>query len=152
MTGQSVDDIFDVPGNGGRRAGSGRKRGYSPKRASLLLDQNGDIIDDEPEDSVVKVATEFAKAKARKESALADHHQLAYKIKSGQYVERAAVQAVSATLLATLAQNMRSIPDNLERKFNLSPEAAEFVESVINSVLADVAEGLAIFSTEDVHG
>lgn len=123
------DDGSVFPTRGGARFGAGRKpSGY-----------------EKPE-----VLKDFDAAKARKEAALADMHELNFKIKSGEYVERAAVREATTTLLANLAQAMRSLPDNLERKFNLATEVAEEVEKVIDATLADVAEGLSMFTAEDV--
>jgi phage terminase Nu1 subunit (DNA packaging protein) len=113
-------------GRGGARLGAGRKP----------LDY------EKPQ-----VVKDFDAAKLRKELSLADMHELNYKVKSGEYVERAAVREASATLLA-LAQSLRGIPDNLERKFNLSPEIAQEIEKVINASLADLGESLAMFTTE----
>ncbi len=116
-------------GRGGARAGAGRKPDGFVKPES---------------------AQAFDSAKARKEKSLADMHELNYKIKSGEYIPRAAVREASATLLSNLAQSLRGVPDNLERKFNLSPEIAVEVEKVINASLADVSEGMAMFTTESV--
>ena len=93
-----------------------------------------------------EVARDFDKSKARKESALADLNELSYKVKSGQYVARAAVQEASATLLAELGQSLRSLSDNLERKFNMAPDIAEEVGKVIDEALANVAAGMEIFA------
>lgn len=95
-----------------------------------------------------QAAQDFDSAKLRKERSLADMHELNYKVKSGQYVERAAVREAAATLLASLAQSLRGIPDNLERKFNLPPDVAEDIERVINAALGDVAEGLCMFTDD----
>lgn len=112
---------------GGARAGAGRK----------------------PADYVKpQAAQDFDSARLRKERSLADMHELNYKVKSGEYVERAAVREAAATLLASLAQSLRGIPDNLERKFHLAPDVAEDIERVINAALGDVADGLGMF-TED---
>lgn len=119
------------PGRGGARAGAGRKPdGYEKPQ----------------------VAKDFDTAKARKETALADMHELNFKIKSGEFVSRAAMREASATLLATLAQSLRSLPDNLERKYALAPETAESIERDIDSALADVAAGLALFTDESAAG
>lgn len=124
------DDGTTIPsGRGGARLGAGRKPlGY-----------------EKPE-----IAKNFDAAKTRKETSLADMHELNYKIKSGEYVERAAVREASATLLANLAQSLRGIPDNLERKFNLRPEVAEAIERVINASLADISDGMSMFTSESV--
>lgn len=84
----------------------------------------------------------FDKSKARKESALADMHELNFLIKKGEYVERAAYREASATLIANMAQTLRSLADNLERKFSLDPKIAVAIEAEIDAALNDVATGL----------
>ena len=81
-------------------------------------------------------------AKARKEAALADMHELDYKIKTREYVSRVAVQQASATAMATLAQTLRSVPDNLERR-GIPPEVCVRIDKAINEALADVGIALA---------
>ena len=116
-------------GRGGARAGAGRPMGGTEKPQS---------------------AKDFDTAKARKEISLADMHELNFKIKSGEYVSRGAVREASATLLSNLSQSLRGIPDNLERKFHLAPDVAEEIEKVINASLADISEGMAMFTSEQV--
>ena len=106
--------------NGGARAGAGRKPlGYEKP-------QNVKDYDD---------------ARARKESALADLHELDYKVKSGQYVPRAAIREASATAMAALAQTLRSLPDNLERR-GISAAVCAQIDRVITESLADTARAL----------
>ena len=119
------DGTVNPSGYGGARKGAGRKpKGYV-----------------KPE-----VVKDIDKSKARKEAALADQHELTYKIKSGQYVERAAVQQASATLLAELGQSLRSMADNLERKFNLAPNIVANISVTIDEALDNVANGMAMFA------
>lgn len=123
------DDGTVLPSRGGARAGAGRKPADYEK----------------PE-----VVRDYEVARARKEASLADMHELQFKIKSGEYVARDAVKEAAATLLSNLAQSLRSLPDNLERKFNVAPDVAEEIEKVIDASLADVSEGLSMFTTESV--
>ena len=119
------DGTVNPSGYGGARKGAGRKpKGYV-----------------KPE-----VVKDIDKSKARKEAALADQHELTYKIKSGQYVERAAVQQASATLLAELGQSLRSMADNLERKFNLAPNIVANISVTIDEALDNVANGMEMFA------
>src|SRR4051794_34944479 len=67
---------------------------------------------------------EFAKAKARKEIALADKEEMNAAKMAGELVERRAVRDATATALATIAQTLRAIPDNLERQLGIEPEVA----------------------------
>lgn len=88
-------------------------------------------------------------AKARKEAALADQHELDYKIKSGEYVSRASVKQASATAMATLAQTLRSLPDNLERK-GVSPEICAVIDEAVIDTLAEAGKALrAIYERPD---
>ena len=85
----------------------------------------------------------YTAARARLEAARADLGELAYKIESGAYVRRDMVQQTSATAFATIAQTMRSIPDNLERRLGLDGELAARVGEVIDSALAELSDALA---------
>lgn len=134
-------EVFEIPRNGGRRAGAGRKPGYSPKKADDLISG----LDDGTANETTRSAADFAIARARKEKALADLNELDYKVKSSQYVSRASVQQASATALATLAQGMRSISDNLERR-GVPPDVCIQVEAIINEGLADIARDLEMMS------
>lgn len=115
------------PGRGGARPGSGRKKLGVEKPA---------------------VVADFDEAKARKEAALADMHELLFKIKSQEYISRSAVSEASATLMAALAQGMRSLPDNLERKLNIAPEVAVEIERAIDSCLAELAASMKKMTQE----
>src|SRR5690606_32340413 len=89
---------------------------------------------------------DYDKAKARNEAAKAGLNELELKIKSGEYLSRTAYREASATLLAELAQGLRSLPDTLERKFGLSPEALLHVEKTIDEAMQGVADGLELFA------
>lgn len=82
---------------------------------------------------------DFDAARARNESAKADLNELDLAIKRGEYVLRSAVQEATATALSALAQTLRSVPDNLERKLGVSPELALEVGIQIDAALNDVA-------------
>jgi phage terminase Nu1 subunit (DNA packaging protein) len=113
---------FDRPlptGWGGAREGAGRPpgSGYTKSEDQKNLDHQ----------------------KARHERVKADLAELAYREKVGELVTRAAVHKAAATSLATLAQALRTIPDTLERKYNLSPEVAEAIGTDIDHALDTVA-------------
>lgn len=112
-------------GHGGARANSG------PKPAGYVKPEEG---------------KDYDKAKARNEAAKAGLNELELKIKSGEYLSRTAYREASATLLAELAQGLRSLPDTLERKFGLSPEALLHVEKTIDEAMQSVADGLELFA------
>lgn len=107
-----------VNGHGGARRGAGRK----------------------PNDYVPTVAeVKFEDARARNEVAKAALNEFELKVKSGQYLLRTSVQQAAATAIASFAQTMRSVPDNLERTLGVSPEVAEAVSRAIDSALEDLA-------------
>lgn len=117
-------DLFDASprrsraGHGGYREGAGRKGpGYVP-----------------PPEKV-----DYDKAKARSEAAKADLAELEYKIKSRQYVDRAAVVQMTTTAYATIAQTLRSIPDNLERA-GVSPEICQMISEHMDEGLNELAD------------
>ena len=115
-------------GHGGARPNSG------PKPAGYVKPPEGQDYD---------------KAKARNEAAKAGLNELELKIKSNEYLSRTAYREASATLLAELAQGLRSLPDTLERKFGLSPEALLHVERTIDEAMQGVADGLELFAGSD---
>lgn len=122
ITIDSVEVLDAEPKNhrnhGGARDGAGRKpNSYVPPPEKL----------------------DYDKAKARSEAAKADTLELEFKIKSKQYVDRATVIQVTATAYAAIAQTLRSIPDNLERKGH-SPDICEAVGLHIDDALNDLAE------------
>lgn len=126
-----AEELLDVYGSlikrGGARPGSGRRyQGYVKP------------------DEVIS----YDKAKARKESAMADLHELDYKVKSGQYVSRNAVRQASATAMAALAQTIRSLPDHLERR-GVPPSVCVQIDAAITEVLGETATALeAIWRSE----
>ena len=111
-------------GHGGARRNSGPKRkDYQPSEVEVNFDE----------------------ARARNETAKAGLNEIELKIKAGEYIARAAVQSASATALATMAQTMRSIPDNMERK-GIPPETCAMVERIIDEVMAGLSQELEILS------
>lgn len=106
-------------GRGGRREGAGRKpAGYVPPQERL----------------------DYEAARARNEAAKAALNELELAIRKGEYVERAAVREAASTALASLAQTLRSVPDNLERRLGLAPEIAQEVGMMIDQALDEVAD------------
>lgn len=123
-----ITDVYEIPSHGGARANAGRKpKGYVKPQE----------VDD------------FEKARARNESAKAGLNELKLKIDSKEYLARSAFREASATLLAELAQGLRSIPDTLERKHALEPRVVQEIEAVIADGLSTVAAGLELFVGDD---
>ncbi|MDW3682945.1 DUF1441 family protein [Cupriavidus sp. CV2] len=124
---ESIETSRGGNGHGGARPGAGRK----------------------PKDYVKPEAIEaFDEARARNESAKADLNELEFKIKSGEYVARAAVIQATATAYAAIAQTLRSLPDHLERRLALAPEVAEEVGRQIDEALGELA---AVFERMEVN-
>lgn len=103
-----------VNGHGGARPGAGR-----PKKGTI-------------KSPAVK---DFESARARNEASKADLNELEFKIKSGEYVSRAAVRDASATIQQSFIQTLRSVRDNLERK-GVPASVCEQVHEVIEDALA----------------
>jgi phage terminase Nu1 subunit (DNA packaging protein) len=88
------------------------------------------------------------KAKARHESVKADLAELEFRRVRGELVSRAMVKQASATALATLAQALRTIPDTLERKHNITPELAEMIGKEVDDALDAVADMFEMMTAE----
>jgi phage terminase Nu1 subunit (DNA packaging protein) len=130
-TGRSVSDfelVDEIPRHGGRREGAGRPRTRSAEAES------------------------FDKARARHEAAKAELAELDLKVKTGEYVARSAVRQAAATASASLAQTLRSIPDNLERRLGVAPEVAEEVGRAIDAALNDLADEFQMMTAEPEQG
>lgn len=117
---------------GGARPGAGRKVG-GPKNTKEIQDIHED----------------FSAARAKKETWLAEQAELNYKVAAGQYVPRTDVQQAAATAFAAIAQTLRSIPDNLERKLGLSPEVAEEVSRLIDDAMEELSADLEKMCEKD---
>lgn len=111
--------------HGGYRPGAGRKPGDYEK----------------PEEG-----KDFDRAKARNEAAKAGLNELELKIKSGEYLSRSAFREAAATLVAELAQGLRSIPDTLERKHGLPAASVLLVETTIDDAMKTIAYGFEMFT------
>lgn len=147
-------EVSDLAGfrRGFHRPEGGRPKGYSPKKAlaeqrrlEALADDTGDVTGDDG-DTPLSTTVKTAMAKARKETALAGLNELQLKVKSGEYLPRAAYQEATATLLSMLAQGLRSLPDTIERKFNVPTDVLQLIEAAIDDALNEVAETLALFA------
>lgn len=123
-------DLFDATpkrGHGGRREGAGRKPAdYVPPPEKI----------------------DFDKARARNEQSKADLNELEFRIKSKQYLPRAAIQQAAATAIASFSQTMRSVPDNLERRLGVTPEVAEAVGQAIDAALEELANEFKMMTSE----
>ena len=159
----------DGEGRGGKRPGAGRPKGTSkseleakkaqraltaglevrtveqifeeglPPKIPMSGDSDAGAIDfallDNP-------SLYYATGKARKEMAHAAKAELEFRIKDGQYLSREAVQSAVATAFQVVSQTLRSIPDNLERRFGMSPEIATDIGIAVDEAMGELAEAL----------
>lgn len=88
----------------------------------------------------------YAGAKARAQAADAAKKELEYRIKAGQYLPREDVKRALAEVFQAVAQGLRSIPDNIERKLGVSPDVAEAIGVYIDEALADLS-----YALEEIH-
>jgi hypothetical protein len=110
-----------IPKHGGARPGSGRPPGTWSKHPDVAA---------------------FDAARARREIANAARAEIKLEQERGALIDCESVRQASAVLLATLCQGLRSLPDNLERKFALSGDVAESIAIAIDEALQEVAAGL----------
>lgn len=160
-------------GRGGHRPGAGRPKGATKKAtqekaeakaamaAELEIRNVEEILEDGPPppldgDSGALSFTLlsdpgvfYATAKARKEMAHAAKAELEFRIKDGQYLPREAIRSALAEAYQAVAQSLRSIPDNLERKLGLSPELAEVVSTAIDEAMGELAYAMELIHTEN---
>lgn len=123
-------DLFEERfpgGHGGARENSGPKKGYIKSPDAIA----------------------FESARARNEAAKAALNEHELKVKSGEYVARDVVRSVSATTSSTIAQALRSIPDNLERK-GIDPQVCADIAEVIDEALNDLAEQFKLMTEDQV--
>jgi hypothetical protein len=106
--------------HGGKRPGAGRK----PK-----TEQRDDI-------------SEFHRARTRKETALAQIREYEAGERGGQLYGRGEVLRVIATSIAVFTEQLRSLPDSLERRAGLSPGQCELAERVVDGELEALRERL----------
>lgn len=87
--------------------------------------------------------TVLAKAKAKHEMYRAHLAELDFRKRSGELLEKHDVEVAATRMHAALAQFLRSLPDDLERKCALPPSAVEALELAIDSATVELAERIA---------
>jgi terminase small subunit / prophage DNA-packing protein len=92
---------------------------------------------------------ELKDARARLEHWKAELAEQEFKKRAGELLDRAQVEKAAATVLATIAQTLRSIPDNLERMAGISAEQAEACEKIIDGICMVMHDRLKALSTAD---
>lgn len=124
-----------VPGKqGGYRPGAGRKPGVPQSERSKKAKQE---IGDGPDPYVT-----LAKAKAKRETFRAHLTEIELRQKSGELYERGEVLRVIRTTIAIFAEQMRSLPDKLERAVGLTPSQAELAEAEVDAQLVELRNKL----------
>lgn len=146
-----------TPGkHGGKRPGAGRPKGYkqaavraavgaAPAKPKAAKADKGPPQQRQAEGGQTGHVDSYAllaKSKAKREYYRANEAELDYRTKIGELCEVAEVQRVFATVIATMVQGLRNIPDMLERRVGLTPAQAEQSEEVINGELAAMKEKL----------
>lgn len=136
---------------GGRRPGAGRPKGMGNEQMQAKMDAAMSGEDDLDPDSPdrLTIAVRKAMAVALKEESIAGLKALELKVETKKYLPRDAYREATATLLATLSQALRSIPDTLERKYSLPPEALQYIEATVDEQLSSAASTLALFAGAD---
>lgn len=118
------DYTLSPTGHGGAREGSGRKgAGYVKPKA----------------------VEDFESAKARTETAKAEKLERENLVEEGKLVSRAAVQQASATAYSSLAQSLRSIPDEMERQ-GVPNDTCRKIEAIIDEVMAGHAASMELMA------
>ncbi|MDP1906614.1 MAG: hypothetical protein Q8M09_20640 [Pseudomonadota bacterium] len=104
-----------------------------------------------PKGSTGDVYHQLAQERVRHEKAKADACELANRLRSGELLEAAEVGTALTRMHFALAQQIRAIPDLLERKFALNGEVCAEIEDAINAALEEAGEVLQkLGSTIDV--
>lgn len=137
---------FDLETDGRvRPVTRGRPPGYSPKKAAEM-EAGKEDADGNDQTSLSVRKTRAAVDKMEAEAA---NTWLKHKVDSGEYLSRTAFREASATLLAELAQGLRSLPDTLERRYNLTPEVVQQIQATVDQSLHSIAQGLELFVEGD---
>ena len=84
----------------------------------------------------------FHRARTRKESALAQIRECEAGALSGRLYDRGEVLRIFATAVAVFAEQIRSIPDKLERQAGIMSAQAEIAEHVIDDPLEMIRDRL----------
>lgn len=126
---------------GGKRPGAGRKPKMGRAEVSAPEDQAlGGTVSFDERNSTLSI--EYTDARAAHEYWKAQLAEQEFKKRSGDLLDRAQVEQAAATVLATIAQTLRSIPDNVERVAGLTPEMAEEVERIVDSLCLSLHDKL----------
>ena len=120
-----------TPGHGGKREGAGRPAGSTIGRPV----GTGKKVQND-------AYTVLAQARAKREMFKAQLTELEYREKAGELYPRAEIMQTFTTTIAIFAEQMRGIPDMLERKAGLTPRQAESAAEEIESQLEELKRRL----------
>lgn len=115
--------------HGGYRPGAGRK----PKSEHV----------DGPDPYIM-----LAKAKAKRELYKANLTEVEFKLKTAELYERGEVLRTIRTAIAIFSEQIRSLPDKLERVAGLTPAQAQIAEDEVNTQLENLRDKLAGIADE----
>ena len=116
--------------HGGYRPGAGRK----PAGAQPI---------DGPDPYIM-----LAKAKAKRELYKANLTEVEFKLKTAELYERGEVLRTIRTAIAIFSEQIRSLPDKLERVAGLTPAQAQIAEDEVNTQLENLRDKLAGIADE----
>ncbi|HSH28350.1 MAG TPA: DUF1441 family protein [Thiohalobacter sp.] len=74
---------------------------------------------------------------------MADLREMEARERARELIPAEEAQAVIATAFSTIAQALRSLPDNLERRAGIGPKALEELELALDTEMATLADALA---------
>ena len=126
--------------HGGARKNAGRRKGTGASKKTL------DQVKTHPSADPYIVLT---KAKAKRETFRAALTELEYRHKAGDLCEVQEALRVISTAIAVFTEQVRSIPDHLERAAGLTPAQAAIAEDEINNQLLELQARLT--DTLDQH-
>jgi len=128
------ESIEPTPGqHGGARPGAGRPKGFSQKNQDPTKRDSYGVL---------------AEAKAHREVYKAKMAEVEFRLKTAELYERAEVLRVVRTAIAVFAEQMRSLPDKLERSVGLTPAQAELAEQEVDAQLEELRSKLSRISGE----
>lgn len=90
----------------------------------------------------------YEQERAAHETVKREEREFKLAIMRGEYLPREAQRQAAATLVAVLTQGLRSIPDNIERKYAVSPEILDAITEQIDAGLLECANALRALSGE----
>lgn len=124
-----------APQNGGMRFRAGRPPGKTAEDRQAWRDAQvgGDTLNEN------SVSGRYDRAKADEMEAKAGLKIIELEVLRGSLVERAAIQAASATMIQLFTQSLRGIPDVLERREGVAADTCEKIGIAIDEALSVLA-------------